>query len=274
MRLPDLRTDMEIPAACRIESATVAVCEQPAPPRQEETTVAMAASPTVAAETEAASKQISSPEEKKISPPPSDSVTPAAQRRQRALERQRRLETETAPRSWWTSHAPMIAGGFLVALVVTVVMARNNREQPTPIEQARMDPPTPELNIEMGGPSIEAPSLPGTSLTAPPALIGATEKVAEETLPPQPAPKLPELLSASPPADAAGNATTASAEAELPSQPRERVAAKAPVNPTLESAYPSTDPTSYRASGLAPNTPTPSETEPIYPSTSAPNSWR
>lgn len=281
MRMPDLRLSCEPDPSPPVESLTVTSCEPAMPKVAAEIADAAADRPLSAVQSHVASEQVSSVEQKKNASS-TESVTPAAQRRQRALERQRRLEVEATPRSWWTSHAPVIAVGFLVALVVTVVMARGNREQPTSVEQARMDPPTPELEIEMGGPSIEVSSAPGTSFTAPPALIGAAPTTPADTAPTKPSPKLPELLSASPKAPELQQ--NASPGAPLPTLPEERVAAKAPVSEPVTpsavrtseftgdaAAYPSTD-----AKGFGLNVPaTPaSEAESAYPSTSTPNSWR
>jgi hypothetical protein len=171
MRLPDLRDGEEVvptlhrgPATAEptpVEQPLAATTEPPKqvsakiapPPLEENPSVVPTPTPRTRedfrAETESEPPTEATDEALGVAPP-------AALRRQRALERQRRVEEETTPRSWWTSHAPMIAGGFLAALVLTVLIARSNREPPTPEHIAELEANLPVLDIESGAGEFDA----------------------------------------------------------------------------------------------------------------------
>jgi len=128
---------------------------------------------------------------------PADSaepVAPAAARRQRALQRQRRQVSEPPrKRTWWTTHAPAIAIGFLVALVLTIYVGRSNRAVHAHDSQASME--LPELEIDRGNGSdlvsrtVSEPKM--SSVDAPKEAMSAPDEV-------KPTVKSPPLLSAKP----------------------------------------------------------------------------
>jgi hypothetical protein len=187
------------------------------------------------------------------SKPQSDEQVRLADRRHKARERQRRLQAETPQRSWWTSHAPLIALGFCAALVLTIYLARSNRHAQRLADQAAWEPEVPELNIE-GPPSAEfdakeAPAIPSV----------AAANVAPEA-PPTTLDRSPPLLAAKPQVQPA----PAPEESVAPTEEAEVSAAE----------YPATDPTAHRPGGRIPRTARSSEPAPNYPSTTAPNTWR
>lgn len=203
-------------------------------------------------------------------------VAPAAARRQRALERQRRQTAEPPPRTWWTTHAPVIAIGFLVALVLTICLGRINRARHASDDQASME--LPELEIDTGdGNASLSPGMsePGTLAVDPPK--EATTAAVEV----KPAVKSPPLLSAKPkatvpnePALVENPRITAkpSNESEITnpyvSAPAvESVRAAAELSSEAAADYPSTEAAVYRPGGRVPR----EARVPNYPQTSTPH---
>jgi hypothetical protein len=185
-------------------------------------------------------------------------------RRQRALERQRRQAAETpTPRTWWTSHLPVIAVGFLLALVLTIFIARQNRNAGRP-EQAATDPEARTLDIDMGEFDVSPePSAP---------------ELAADTNPPEskPAAKSPPLLSAkpklldesaNPPAETPAETVAPPSEVQTISADSASPAHLGEPRATEETTadYPSTDPTVHRPGGRVPRTAR------TYPQTSTPH---
>jgi len=266
--MPDLRPKKgeKAPAAStpqptaepRVE--TVAVTAEPAPEVQAvQPTPAPVAGPVV--ETAKITEEPARPEVVPASKAESaEPVSPMVARRQRALERQRRQAVEEPkPRTWWTSHLPVIAIGFLLALVLTIYLGRRTAHARP--QQAASDPEARELDIDLGEPSESS------SLDVP--------ELAVETSVPEskPSSKSPPLLSAKPsvpnqPASkpAEGRAPASSAEDVKP------VSSEVPPAAATESAaatepvddYPTTDPAAYRPGGRVPRTAR------TYPQTSTP----
>lgn len=208
-------------------------------------------------------------------------VSPAAARRQRALERQRRqVVAPPQQRTWWTSHFPVIAIGFLIALVLTITAARYSRAVQRANEQAASDPEVPTLDIDIGGTS-DADSFPQPE----PAMLAAGEadSATSPAADPAPASKSPPLLSVKP--KSPGTEATADAEAARtaarpvggaePADEDQFVSAtSAEATPTAAEStanaaadYPSTEPAAYRPGGRVPR----EARVPTYPQTSTPN---
>lgn len=270
LRMPDLRpkkggekTTPTVPPPSEPESVPEPVVEQPEPPPAPP---AAESEPTPPEPVVEAPKPVAEepppPSPAGTEPPrqePSEPVSPMVARRQRALERQRRQAEQmpSAPRSWWTSHLPVIAVGFLLALVFTIFIARQNRNVGRQ-EQAASDPEVRTLDIDIGEPS-DSSMLP---------------ELAVETNVPEakPVSKSPPLLSAKPKlldeptSFSTEKVTPAAAEDALPtaSEAAAPVAAEAPVAEASED-YPSTDPTAYRPGGRVP------KTARTYPQTSTPH---
>jgi hypothetical protein len=212
-------------------------------------------------------------------------VSPAAARRQRALERQRlQMEQVEPKRSWWRSHLPGIAAGFLVALSLTIYLGLKNRSKQV---VATPDPEVPTLDIADGSATgaTESPAEPAMLPDSPAAI--AVEK---------PSGKSPLLLSAKPSIAPAGDrVTSASADTESNSAPSddmpvptsspsashiknpyvEATGLNAPITPPAQDdsataqpaiEYPTTEPAVYRPGGRVPKT----ARVPNYPRTSTP----
>ena len=212
-----------------------------------------------------------------------DGISPAAARRQRAQERARRQPVARAapPRTWRSSHLPVIAVGFLVALIITVYIARSNRE--TRSAQASPEVDVPLLDIDMGN-SSDSPSASNPA----PAMFAA-EPSAVSTPEFKSLSKSPPLLSAtSPPVDRAndaGSAETHAAAKPVDAEERAGVAnehfnerstsestGNEPASSTttelaVESDYPSTPATVHRPGGRVPRT----ARTLTYPQTSTPH---
>jgi hypothetical protein len=203
---------------------------------------------------------------------PADSaepVTPAAARRQRALERQRRQAAEPPrPRTWWTTHLPVIAVCFVIALIATIYVGRRNRASARVDSQTAME--IPELDIDFGDPAdalspaspepaMIAVGEPAPALSKSPPLLSAKPKVElpeEKPLPveaslPEPKPSANrgeitnEFVSS-----AAAEGTPAAAELTTDGVPD----------------YPNTEPAVYRPGGRVPR----EARVPEYPQTSTP----
>lgn len=214
---------------------------------------------------------------------PSEDVSPAAARRQRALERARKQTAPAAaPRTWRSSHLPVIAVGFLLALIITVYIARSNRD--TRSAQASPEVDIPMLDIDMGN-STDSPAASNSS----PAMLAAEpSQPAAGTPELKPLSKSPPLLSATAPADRANPTSSADAHATAkPVNADERVgmtnehfnarstseAVSHESNPSTaselatEADYPSTPPDVHRPGGRVPRT----ARTLTYPQTSTPN---
>jgi hypothetical protein len=205
-------------------------------------------------------------------------VAPAVARRQRALERQRRQVAEPArQRTWWTTHAPVIAIGFLAALVLTIAVGRLNRARPSSDHQAEMELPELEIDIGTGSDSL-SPSVSEPEMLAvdPP----AEATVAADDV--KPAVKSPPLLSAKPkaavpdevvslesPRTAAkpGSDESHIANPYVSTSVAESVPAAAELASEPMNDYPSTEPAVYRPGGRVPR----EARAPNYPQTSTPH---
>lgn len=80
-----------------------------------------------------------------ISSAPPESVEPPSLR-QRAQQRERKRQAEPAKRDWMSSHGKLIAIGFVLALIVTIYLARRNRPSASPSKPADV---ATDLNVEM-----------------------------------------------------------------------------------------------------------------------------
>jgi hypothetical protein len=299
MRLPYLSTASEPPAATVTVAASPLVSEPPpaelpppaAPPAGELAPAVVATVAVEIANESAPEKEISSPSPgptlpEPVSLAPAALLSPAAQRRQRALERQRRGDDEPPRRSWRTSHAPIIALGFLLALTCTVVLARRNREEPSPAEQARLEPEIQELTIDMGTPSSTAPTSLGGSLSTPPVAEMKGDSAPLAALQATTPPKLPTLLpSPAAQSEAAALPLSGPVNTEERVANRETVAAKAVVDlPPTDQApalphydvntFPTADLPSEATAPLPPAAGNPAADVPMYPTTSTPSAWR
>jgi len=305
MRLPDLRDDAPSPAepsestygetsivADAGEVAPIAKVEDaplaPPTPKTEEQPPIIAQSSISAepqAQVEAATAIPEQSHEATGEPASQEPASPAAARRQRALERQRRAESAPVKSSWWKSHAPVIAVGFLVALALTLYLARSNRQGPGPTDTAS-DSEIPELNIDMGGPSLDPPSTEGSSLGTPERIATAPASPMDDVASDAGSTsKSPSLLSAKPAVPAGDNDETKGSSNEPASElATEYTGLSSPATPALDLGkpttaanddlnYPSTDPASYRPGGRVPRVARSPEPAPNYPTTSAPN-WR
>jgi hypothetical protein len=220
---------------------------------------------------------------------PADSaepVAPAAARRQRALERQRRLVAEPPrPRTWWTTHLPVIAIGFLVALVLTIYAGRRNRAVHANDTQASME--LPELNIDTGNSSDSV----SPSMSEPEMVVAdQPNEAASAIVEVKPTVKSPPLLSAKPkvtipdePKAATPNAVAAMESPRTTAKPSgnqsdianpyvsaratEGVPAAAEMSPESAADYPSTEAAVYRPGGRMPQ----EARAPTYPQTSTPH---
>jgi hypothetical protein len=199
------------------------------------------------------------------------------------LERQRRQVAEPPrQRSWWTTHLPIIAIGFLVALVLTIYVGRRNRAQDTDAPQAAADLPEIEIDTGDGRDSLSPPSsMPGAlSVDTPGDAVPAELDVSPKS-------KSPPLLSAKPKVQE----TRPASREETPEQEPVRTAARMSNNgaditnhfvtsPGADSApaaaelsaeaaasYPSTEPAVYRPGGRVPR----EARVPNYPETSTPH---
>jgi hypothetical protein len=218
---------------------------------------------------------------------PADSahpVTPAAARRQRALERQRRqtVDPPRQKRSWWTTHVPIIAIGFVLALVLTIYAGRRNRVENEVDSQVAAGLPEIEIDTGDGHDSLLRDFPEPAALTV--------DKPGQALLPndtPQPETKSPPLLSAKPkpvaadshvPDDrpAGGTARTAakpgSSGSEITnhfvdSPGGENTPAAAQLTADAAAEYPSTEPVVYRPGGRVPR----EARVPNYPETSTPH---
>lgn len=210
---------------------------------------------------------------------PAHTLSPLELRRQRARERQRQQMAELPAKSWWTSHVPVIAVGFLLALALTIYMARSNREVNEPSSPGFAD--IPELAINNGSTSSDSPS-PSHALSHAAAMAASMpeENSPVPTLGKSPLDagtggKLPALLAAKPQTP---SVEAPDAVAAAPERASETPNVEAPAASTAQDSanYPSTAPTAFRAGGRMPQgsrESMPANT-PRYPTTSAPNTWR
>jgi hypothetical protein len=247
-------------------------------------------SPAVAAESEAASAEPAADASPASAPEP---ISPAAARRQRALERQRRQLEQSEQReptpSWWRTHVPRIAAGFLIALSLTIYAGLKNRGRQA---AAVPDPEVPTLDIAEGSPSESPVVEPGRLADS----SDAPAVIAQD----KPTGKSPLLLSAKPSINPAADRLISAPEtapetieAEEETMPSESVPSATPAsssdikNPYVEAGglnapanvpghddsaaapaveYPSTEPAVYRPGGRVPKT----SRVPNYPRTSTP----
>lgn len=213
---------------------------------------------------------------------PAEPIT-AASTATRAEARARRNQADGgAKSSWWKTHAPVIAVGFLIALVVTVSMARSNKGgDPSKTDVADSD--VPVVDIQVGGsidptaPKIEAPSLvshvsndsemaehdhhhshhdEATTLSKSPSLLSATP-IKSQGIQVGETPAIE--VAAKPQADHGDRMSADSepnhAEESNPTTVAKPASAEEPApteGPTLDSPYPMTDPSVYRTGGRAP----------------------
>lgn len=96
-----------------------------------------------------------------ISPAPPENGE-ALSLRQRAQQRERKRQTEPAKRDWMSSHGKLIAIGFVLALIVTIYLARRNRQSASPSKPADV---ASDLNVEMP-PETAAESTPAPELAS------------------------------------------------------------------------------------------------------------
>lgn len=210
---------------------------------------------------------------------PADSAepfTPATARRQRALGRQRRQVADPPrQRTWWTTHLPVIAVGFLIALVLTIYVGRANRASHSADSQASME--LPELEIDTGdGSDSFSPGVSEPQMLA----VDPPKEATSDAIEVKPSVKSPPLLSARPKAAVANEPalvenprTTAkpSNESEITNPyvtaPAESVRAAAELSLEPATDYPSTEPAVYRPGGRAPR----EARVPNYPQTSTPH---
>jgi hypothetical protein len=182
MRLPDLRVPQVQPAVEQVEK----ILKETKPETEhvvEEPIAKPLAAPTVREEVV---------REEVVE---TSTTTPATKvsRHQRTQERQRRRESEGQQKkgSWWTSHFPVIAVGFLIALGVTLYLARQQRTAQQANAQEWLSEEPTELSIESGKPdeaitppAIETASVPAPEITAPVAAAPEAEPTVSKQLPP------------------------------------------------------------------------------------------
>jgi hypothetical protein len=278
MRLPDLRSlAPTMPTSKPVPPATTEPLSSLEPPAANNSSPIQSSpeaaepSPTTVAELKTASTPGSSD-----APQPATSVANLqAQRRQRALERQRRHnEAEPKKTTWWTSHVPVILFGFVCALILTVYLARMNRPtQPHTDEWATHT--LPEMKIETGAPavmpsSISSDSAPALSLAkqpetiAPPTTSLLNDEVKKvETL------KTPSLLTS----------PASTAATEKPAEKTPTVASDATGSPLdngfIPTQYPNTNQPALQPVSKVANVPEDAgTTSPQYPTTNYPAIWR
>jgi hypothetical protein len=208
-------------------------------------------------------------------------VSPAAARRQRALERQRRHSVESPPaRTWWSSHFPFIAAGFVAALLLTITLARYHRATLRESAQASTDPEMPQLDIDVGnagdssltGPhelaafaaeddaSSAEPTHEAKSVSKSPPLLTAKPKLAnrDEEMASQSPQTTAKPVSGEEPASTEQYISTTATETNAPTAEMARESAV---------AYPATERTDYRPGGRVPREAQRSN----YPQTSTPH---
>jgi hypothetical protein len=259
----------ETEAVTVAESATNEVAPLAAP------SVASESSPepvkALATQAEAVVEKLS---QKETATQPSDEsfVTRAAARRQRALERQRRQPPTTVPTTnsaWWTTHVPVIAVGFIVALLVTIYFARSHKHTTDRAPEVAGDVPT--LEIDTGDVATATPG--------PRELTVASDATPSKLVEPPAAKKSPPLLTAKPIGPAVDSQTRHEVATENGDEfQSERSAAAATVALAQKAAeaadtgdeYPATDPSAYRPGGRPPRTAR-APREPEYPQTSTPH---
>jgi hypothetical protein len=186
---------------------------------------------------------------------------------------------------------PVIAIGFVLALTVTVFMARRNRAYHVDRDQASSEVDVPLLDIDTGGPS-DLPAVAETRPSEPAMLADQAGPAARPVTDTAPLGKSPPLLSAKPktpgsdspelelhrPTEANEPRTAAKpVEREHPLVPEgQPVSGTSPLNEagpgSADSAgeaspqYPSTDPSALRPGGRVPK----AASVPNYPQTSTP----
>lgn len=210
-------------------------------------------------------------------------VTPAAARRQRALERQRRQAAEPPQqRSWWTTHLPIIGIGFVVALILTIYVGRRNRVPSADDSHAAVEVPELEIDTGEGHDSLLTDSSePGMFA------VNKRDEGPRAELEVSPKPKSPPLLSAKPqvtetepphrndvpeaePIRTAARSNTSGADITnhfVTSPGADSAPAAAELTADAAANYPSTEPAVYRPGGRAPR----EARVPNYPETSTPH---
>ena len=273
----------DAPASAVIENAATPHSEATANAVAEPSTTSVA-SGAVAREDQQASEAVSSQADVTNASPAetAEPVTPAAARRQRALERQRRQTVEPPRlRNWWTSHLPVIAIGFLVALVLTIYVGRRNRVQNADNGQAAAELPELEIDLGQGHDSLSPGSPEPGMLT-----IDKTDEATPTGLEISPKTKSPPLLSAKPKLTETEppqrEETTASEPTRTAARPgnngditnpfvtspgTESGAAAAAMSADANVDYPSTERAAYRPGGRVPR----EARIPNYPETSTPH---
>jgi hypothetical protein len=286
MRLPDLRDVASLKQELPAEVAQPAAITQVASPTPEPPVAAAEASTPAAlprAETSPQKSEATAPLAQKANA----SSAAAVSRRDRAQERLRRQQVESQPKAWWYSKTSLMLIGFVVALAITLMLAKQKREQNRPTPETWVNQSTPELNIE----TEQAPALPviettetsektqtASALVPPAATLSAAPTPESESA--KRVLKTPPLLSqetaakTDPPAaeekprEASADSTAANAAEQYPTtnaseyQPSNRVA-QTPEKPKLDSP-----------SSPSPSPPVQPTDAPMYPVTNFPSTWR
>ncbi len=307
MRLPDLRPAAVEEASLIVESpsrisVTSLLADEPAASNTPQPTpenipveckIPAAPEPTPSATVSVTTAPEPQPEPAVVLPPAladataheemegDEEVTPVARaeaRRQRSRQRQQQQReqktvAEPVPQSWWSSQAPVIAVGFLLALAVTIFFARGGRQR-SEGPQAGDDAQIPELVIDFGESSTSPTpeTFPAAPIpNSPPQFTSAISAPEFSAEPPK---KTPPLLASE--TEIAPSAAERS-EPQNPTLAAETTLVTKPVaNDFAEEtqpSYPSTDPRLHRMGGRPPRTAR-AEGNPQQPNLSNNPNWR